>query len=173
VLLGAAVGQAFGHGGAGRLAHYANAVLLLPGAGLLAAGVLLRPAGDTLFGGPFAAIPPEVLIRAGACLCIVSGMAHLSRLVTRLPHLFGAVAQETLLIYFVHLCIVYGSVWNTGLAQVYGEQLAPLPVVAVVAALVAAMTVLAWRWNAIKHRSPRAARWIAVGAAAALVAPLV
>jgi hypothetical protein len=82
------------------------------------------------------------------------------------------VAQETLLIYFVHLCIVYGSVWNTGLVQLYGEALAPVQVLAVVVVLILAMTALAWQWNWLKHTSPRAARWISIGAAALLVLPL-
>lgn len=37
----------------------------------------------------------------------------------------AAVAQESLLIYFVHLCIVYRSIWNDGLYQLYGEALPP------------------------------------------------
>ena len=46
----------------------------------------------------------------GASLMLLALIARASQRITRLPHLFGAVAQETLLIYFVHLCIVYGSV---------------------------------------------------------------
>jgi len=82
------------------------------------------------------------------------------------------VAQETLLIYFVHLCIVYGSIWSPGLYQLYGTTLAPLQVVAVIVALIAVMTALAWQWNWLKHTSPSAARLISITALILLVIPL-
>src|SRR5207244_11841351 len=47
-------------------------------------------------------IPFQFLLRAGMVLVILAAVAHLSRWVAHLPHLFGAVAQESLLIYFVH-----------------------------------------------------------------------
>ena len=173
VLLGAALGQVYGHLGAATLERYAYLSLLLPGAGLVVAGAAIRPYAAALFGdGPSAFVPPEVLLRAGTCLLILGVVAHGSRFLTRLPHVFGAVAQETLLIYFVHLCIVYGSVWNGGLVRLYGEALAPVQVLAVVVVLILAMMALAWQWNWLKHTAPRAAKWISIGAAALLVLPL-
>ena len=114
-------------------------------------------------------MPPEVLVRAGTCLLIVGVIAHGSRRVSHLPHVFAAVAQETLLIYFVHLCIVYRVDLSPGLFQVYGATLSPIRVLTIVIALLAAMTALAWQWNWLKHASPSAARWISVGALSALV----
>jgi uncharacterized membrane protein len=173
VLLGAGLGQVYAHRGAANLSAYANLGLLLPGAGLVIAGTLLRSQVTGLFGpGPSSFVPVEVLIRAGSCLVILAVMAHGSRLITRLPHIFGAVAQETLLIYFVHLCIVYGSVWNRGLAQSYGASLSPLRVLAVVIVLIGSMTLLAWGWNRVKHTSPRTARWVSAGVGTTLVALL-
>jgi uncharacterized membrane protein len=170
VLLGASLGLAYGHLGAGNLPLFANGALLLPAAALVLVGVALRGEASTLFGeGPGTFVPPEVLIRAGACLAILGAMAHGSRYIARLPHVFGAVAQESLLIYFVHLCIVYGSVWNVGLAQVYGQSLEPRPVFGIVVGLIALMVALAWQWNGLKHTSPRAARWITGAVATALV----
>jgi hypothetical protein len=103
----------------------------------------------------------------------LSVVAHASRFIGQLPHVFGAVAQESLVIYFVHLCIVYGSIWNVGLAHFYGEALDPLPTVGVVIALVAAMTLLAWHWNRLKHVRPRSARWVSVAAGVLLAAMLI
>lgn len=173
VLLGAVLGQAYGRLGAANLERYANWALLAPGAGLAVAGLVLRSTAGAVFGdGAWSFVPPEVLIRAGTCLLILAAMAHGSRRIGHLPHVFGAVAQETLLIYFVHLCLVYGSVWNTGLAQFFAETLEPLQVFAVVLVLIAAMTLLAWQWNALKHTSPRAARWISYGVGALLIVRL-
>jgi uncharacterized membrane protein len=158
VLLGAGLGQVYGRWGAANLTRYANVGLIAPGVVLLAVALAVRGA-PTLFGtGPGAFVPGEVLTRAGACLLILGAIAHLSRRIHRLPHLFGAVAQESLLIYFVHLCIVYGSVWNRGLLQVYGPTLAPLETLAVVVVLIASMAALAGYWNWWKHSRPRLAR---------------
>ena len=118
-------------------------------------------------------IPPEVLVRAGTCLVILGAIAHGSRVIDTLPRAFGAVAQETLLIYFVHLCFVYGSIWSPGLYQLYGTTLAPLQVLAVIVALISAMTALAWQWNWLKHTSPHAARLISIAALILLILPLI
>ena len=159
ILLGISLGQIYSRWGAAQLTVYANTALLVPGALLIAGGLALRPLAAALFAsGPTSFVPPEVLIRAGTCMLILGAIAYSSRHINGLPHVFGAVAQETLLIYFVHLCIVYGSVWNPGLSQLYGTTLTPGQVLVVVLVLVAAMTVLAWQWNWVKHTSPRAAR---------------
>jgi uncharacterized membrane protein len=173
ILLGIVLGQVYGRWGAAHLAAYANLALLLPGSLMIGGGLWLREVAEHLFGlAESSFVPPEVMIRSGACLLIIGAMAHGTRFVIRLPHVFSAVAQETLLIYFVHLCIVYGSVWSPGLSQLLGASLSPLEVLAVVVVLIAAMVLLAFRWNAIKHASPRKARWIAIAAGAILLARL-
>ena len=58
-----------------------------------------------------------------------------------------AVAGLSVLIYFVHLCIVYGSIWNAGLWRFYGESLTPMATVFASLAVVGAMCGLAWQWN--------------------------
>jgi len=167
VLVGAGLGQIYARWGAADLRRYANVALLGPGLGLTAMGLLL----DTLhvFGyGEWSFIPPQFLIRTGACLLVMGLMAHASAHIAHLPHLFAALAQETLLIYFVHLCIVYGSIWNLGLVQRYGQTLGPTRMVTVVALLVAAMAGLASFWNWCKHAHPPLARatmgaaWVAL-----------
>jgi uncharacterized membrane protein len=167
ILVGAALGEFYSRWGAGRLQRFLVGVLLMPGAVLVAAALTVR--GMT--GGTWS-VPSEVLLRSGACLLILSVIAFVSRRLSRLPHVFGAVAQETLLIYWVHLCIVYGSVWNPGLSQAYGATLGPLPVIGLVVALVASMVTLAWYWNQWKHTSPRTARWAAVATGGLLAAKL-
>jgi hypothetical protein len=105
-------------------------------------------------------------------LVVLGAVAHLSRWVAHLPHLFGAVAQESLIIYFVHLCLVYGSVWNSGLRQAFGETLAPVATLPIALGLISLMAVLAWQWNRCKHHRPATARWLSVGTAGALIYPL-
>jgi len=173
ILLGAALGQVYSRWGASNLPMFANRGLLAPGTVMVVSGLLLESAAPRLFGGgPWTFIPPQVLVRAGSCLLILGGIAHGSRIIDRLPRIFGAVAQETLLIYFVHLCIVYGSIWGPGLYQIWPHRLAPVQVFGVVVALIAAMTALAWQWNWIKHRSPPVARGISWAMAVLLTLPL-
>jgi uncharacterized membrane protein len=99
--------------------------------------------------------PSQFLIRA-ACVC--SLLAIFSFLTTRyrLPvRAFQSLAQESLLIYFVHICVLYGSIWNPGLREMVGATLAPLPTMGGIVVLVTAMVLLGWTWNAFKRNEPR------------------
>jgi hypothetical protein len=166
VLIGAGTGQIYARWGAGHLAAFANG-FIMTGAAL--AAITLLP----LFGkDPLGWVPLLVVLRTGICLVLLGLIAHASRFITRLPHVFGAVAQESLLIYFIHLCIVYGSVWNMGLAQLWGETLSPAATALVVAAMLAAMIVLAWQWNRLKHVTPQTARRVSIAAGVLLVGML-
>jgi hypothetical protein len=174
ILLGVGLGQIYARWGASNLPAFANKVLLGGGVGMTLAGWAIRPFASDLFGGgQWTFIPPEVLLRMGTCLLILGGIAHGTGYITRLPRVFGAVAQETLLIYFVHLCIVYGSIWGPGLYQLYGPTLNPVQVLGVVLVLIASMTALAWQWNWLKHTSPKAARVISIAVLILLAARLI
>jgi uncharacterized membrane protein len=164
VLLGAGFGQIYARWGAAHLPVFTRRALLVPGAVMLGTAVLLRILPVLRFGsGPGDIVPSEVLLRAGSCLVILAVIAYLSRRITRLPHVFGAVAQESLLIYFVHLCIVYGSVWNRGLAQTYGATMPPGQTLVMVVMVIVSMVALAWYWNWFKHVRPRLAQWTSIG----------
>jgi uncharacterized membrane protein len=159
ILLGAGLGQLYARWGAGDLSAFAQRALIAPGVILVAIASVIRPRPELLFGsGPGNFVPGEMMMRIGACLIILAAFAHLSRRLSRLPHVFGAVAQESLLIYFVHLCIVYGSVWNVGLVQLYGATRTPVQTVFFVALVLSAMAGLAYYWNWFKHVHPQWAR---------------
>lgn len=173
ILLGAGLGQIYARWGASDLSVFAQRALVAPGVLLLLAAIALRPRAEALFGpGPGIFIPAEVMLRIGTCLIILAGFAYLSRRIHHLPHIFGAVAQESLLIYFVHLCIVYGSVWNLGLAQLYGASRTPAQTILFVFLVVTSMAGLAWYWNWFKHVRPRAARVVSYVVGALLLARL-
>src|SRR4030095_1862405 len=145
ILLGAGLGQLYARWGASDLSAFAQRALIAPGVVLVAVASVVRPRPELLFGsGPGNFVPGEMMMRIGACLIILAAFAHLSRRLSRLPHVFGAVAQESLLIYFVHLCIVYGSVWNRGLVQLYGASQTPLRTVGFVILVVGSMAALAY-----------------------------
>ena len=164
VLIGAAAGQLYARWGASHLPSFANWVMLAAGAALTLAALYTRFIGFDAYGpGAGRGIPGEFMLRTGISLIILGVIAHLSQRITHLPHVFGAVAQESLLIYFVHLCIVYGSVWNRGLVQYFGETLSPAQTLPPVVAMIGAMVLLAWGWNRFKHTHSHAARWVMGG----------
>jgi hypothetical protein len=174
VLIGTGTGQLYARWGAGHLAPFANRVMLAPGAALVAAVLTAHATGKPLFGaGPWDWLPTEVLTRTGACLLLLGAVAHASRLMDRLPHVFSALAQESLLVYVVHLCIVYGSIWNPGLHSFYGEALPLSASVLAGIALVAAMVGLAWQWNTLKHARPHTAHRLSLAIGASLMVLLV
>jgi len=140
VLLGAGLGQIYARWGAGWLGGFTIAALLAPG--VLISGVMLTAGGLSiqLFGSDeWSWVPPEVLRRIGAILVLLGVIAHASRRLAHLPHIFGAVAQESLLVYFVHLCIIYGSIWNLGLTHFFPDGLNPAATLLVILLLLAAM----------------------------------
>jgi uncharacterized membrane protein len=169
ILTGAMLGQFYAESGAAPIARYANRALLVPGAILFGAALLIAALPLWLVGDAWDAMPTQVALRMGPSLLVLGAIAHASRRVVRLPHVFGAVAQETLLIYFVHLCIVYGSIWNSGLVQRFGPTLNPLEMLMCVLLLIAAMVALAYYWNRWKHARPRSARWVSIGAGGLLL----
>lgn len=170
ILLGAGLGQTYSRWGAADLKRYAVWALLVPGLLLLGASdLLIRVLGPDV---PADFVPANVLLRWGASLLILSALALASLWIAHLPHVFAAVAQESLLIYFVHLCLVYGSVWNRGLVHRFGMALGPGETALVVAGLLLAMVLLAVTWNRWKHVRPRSARWAARLAGGLLVARL-
>jgi uncharacterized membrane protein len=153
VLIGAAAGQFYARWGAANLGRFARW-------GMLAPGVALVVLGQTMVYG----IASDVALRTGSCFLVMGLIALLSQRISQLPHVFGAVAQESLVIYFVHLCIVYGSVWNPGLYHFYGERMTPPATIGFVVLVVVPMIALAWSWNRLKHGRPTAARWVSVTA---------
>jgi uncharacterized membrane protein len=172
VLVGAGAGQMYARWGASHMAAFANLALLGAGAVLTLAALYAKQSAIDPYGpGPGFGIPSEFVLRTGISLLILGALAHASRRIGHLPHVFGAVAQESLVVYFVHLCIVYGSVWNRGLVQMFGESLGPAQTIPIVAVMVTAMILLAWGWNRLKHSRPREARWtIRILTAAAVLA---
>ncbi len=160
VLAGAALGQIYARWGAAHHVRYANCALLIPGVALAIAAVWLTQYQVALFGAtPHSYVPGNILLRAGACLVIVGLIAHASRGIAQLPHVFGAVAQESLLIYVLHLGIVYGSVWAPGLLSIYGASRSPLQLLPIVLLLIATMVLAAYAWNWLKHTHRTLAWW--------------
>jgi hypothetical protein len=173
VLLGAGLGQIYSHWGAARLGSFANFFLLAGATMVVSANLFgrlpLAPFGPSDF---WSTSPNQFLLRAGCVLVVLGALAHLSRRIDHLPHVFTAMAQESLLVYYAHLCIVYGSIWNDGLQTYFTAKLPLGRAFLLVAVLIGLMAVLASAWNWYKHAHSRAARLVTFAVFLAIAAAL-
>ncbi|MEQ1759945.1 MAG: heparan-alpha-glucosaminide N-acetyltransferase domain-containing protein [Vicinamibacterales bacterium] len=151
--LGAALGAWYLIAGGATPGARARRTLLPIGVLMFGAAVLMR----TLLWEPFGAVdlgagrPSQFLLQAGLVCMLLAGLASLVDLrPARIPTLED-LAQESLTIYIVHVCIVYGSPWNRGLRQVIGPTLEPAMVGLFVLALWTAMITLGLGWSAYKR----------------------
>jgi hypothetical protein len=146
-------------------ARFANRVLIGGGLGMLAAALVgaripLEPFGPT---DASSTSPLLFLWREGLVLIVLGGLAHASRFMSAPSFVVRALAHESLTVYAVHLCLVYGSLWNDGLRQHVGPTQSLWHSLGYVAAVSGSMACLAMAWHWFKHRQPRAAGWVRVG----------
>ncbi|MGE0039970.1 MAG: heparan-alpha-glucosaminide N-acetyltransferase domain-containing protein [Vicinamibacterales bacterium] len=115
--------------------------------------------------------PGFFVLRLGCVLLLLGGLAWASAGWRRLPVVIRALAEESLLVYAVHIALLYGSLWGPGLRTLVG----PVPgefVLAWIVVMIGAMTALAWGWNRLQHEHPRLAVACRVATMTALIYPL-
>ncbi len=140
----------------------ARRTLLPIGAAMFLAAVLMR----TVVWEPFGAVnlgagrPSQFLMQAGLVCMLLAALASLVDLRPIRVRRLEDFAQESLTIYVVHVCLVYGSPWNRGLRQLIGPTLGPTTVALFVLGLWTAMAILGLTWSAYKRTSPIPARRI-------------
>lgn len=174
VFFGAVMGALYVREGRTNLGAFTRRYLMGGGLALLGGAFVVRsvplePLGATGF---WYDSPTQFMMRAGLVLLVLAAAAQISRSVVHKPPIAHALAQESLTIYAVHLCLVYGSIWNNGLYQRIGPQLGWPAAAGFAAALWAVMALWAVGWNGIKRVHPRVAGALRWGAAAFLVSRL-
>src|SRR5262249_61937614 len=98
--------------------------------------------------------PGVFLLKAGSVLLLLTILFVVTQKVAIPQQMARSIAQESLLVYFVHVCILYGCIWHDGLRQSIGASLAPLATFGWIAALLVSMLRLAWTWNWYKRTQP-------------------
>jgi len=74
-----------------------------------------------------------------------------------------SLAEESLLVYFIHVDLLYGSVWNRGLRNYIGGSLTFPQAYGWVIVMIAAMTAVAFYWNRVKKTHPLHSRAVKTG----------
>ncbi len=142
--------------------------LQLAAGGLLLAlaGIALERLPLTVYGNAdyWHTSPNLFLVRTGCVCLLLSGFSFLARRVTLPETAIRSLAQESLVIYFIHVAVLYGSIWNTGMKQAIGPTLAFLPTLGWIGVMVISMTALGWSWNWAKRNNPGRARLVRVAA---------
>jgi uncharacterized membrane protein len=168
-LLGAAAGSVWGRYRARgtKIPRYA---LYVTGAVLLLAGVALQSSLMKPY-APIESSPasPNIgLIRLGCVVLVLAVVGDLVRCLRFPVRTLHSLAQESLTVYFLHVCILYGSIWNPGIRQWIGATMAPLSAAGCALILVFSMILLAIAWNKAKQAKPILCRSLCVSAIVAL-----
>jgi hypothetical protein len=104
--------------------------------------------------------PNLFLAKAGSVLIGLAATIWLARGARALPRVVTALSRESLLVYLAHVVLLYGSAWTVGFSQSVGARLGPGPVLVWIAALLAAMSLLAWTWHECKRHLSNATRFV-------------
>lgn len=97
---------------------------------------------------------------AGLIVLLAVLLERCERCWTRMPLPLKYFGRESLVVYVVHLMIVYGSVLNKGMVSYWGPTLSYVEVYLFIGWLTAAMVVLAYVWHRLKVEHRPVARWI-------------
>ena len=115
------------------------------------------------------ASPNFFLIRLGAVLLVTAAYFFISRWPRAMAHPILALSQASLVVYAVHLILVYGSAANQGLQQVVGKTLPYYAAAGVGTAVLGGMTLLAYAWNYARAHHVWPARFIQAGLASSII----
>jgi hypothetical protein len=122
--------------------------------GILGGQALEKPAiallGERLF---WSTSPSLFLIRASFVVVLLGGMLSVRPFASFSSSTIRSLAQESLFVYFLHVCLLYGSIWNAGLRERFSGLNLP-QALTVAALMIVAMAALALLWNRAKQGPP-------------------
>jgi len=145
------------------------------GLALMLAGMRSEHLAVRIYGGlNFWPTTPHLFVtRVGFVLAVLGLATFATPLMQSSSTTLRSLAEESLLVYFIHVDLLYGSVWNRGLRNYLGGSLTFAQAYCWVIVMIAAMTALALYWNRAKKSHPlpsRALRTCVIALAALAVA---
>ena len=97
--------------------------------------------------------PNLIFLRLGIVLLLNSLVSLISIKVESIPRIIILIGRNTLLIYVVHLAILYGSAWNPGLASVFDHRLDVWNTVGIALLMILTMTAMVYVIHRFKIRN--------------------
>ena len=101
----------------------------------------------------FSSDPHLIFIRLGFVLLLNSIVAFIALKIENIPKLLILIGRNTLLIYIVHLVILYGSAWNPGLDLIFANNLNAWQSIGAAAIMILLMTGMVLLVNKFKIRN--------------------
>jgi hypothetical protein len=134
---------------------------LAVGSGMIAAGLLFHALPWSPFGAvDFWTVSPNLfLLKAGVVLVGVAAAIRLTNSRTRLPGVVTALSRQSLLVYVVHLLVLYHPEFGGTFFQNEALQFGPAPAAAAALALMGAMLLLAWAADQRRRHLTRIHGW--------------
>ena len=170
VLLGAGLGTVYLT--AARSSNLMLKAFVPAGMALMFLGLHSEHFAHSLYGDAnfWPTTPHLFLTRIGFVLFVLGVGTYALPKLQSSASILRSLAEESLLVYFIHVDLVYGSVWNRGLRDFLGGSLPFAQAYLWVIVTIAAMTALALYWNRAKKTHPLHSRAVktAVIAIAAL-----
>ena len=142
---------------------------------LLLSGIALERVSLHIYGQAnfWPTTPHLFLARIGFVTAALGLATFVERFLPLSPRTVQSLAEESLLVYFVHVVLLYGSNWNPGIKQYIGGTTGFAHAYLLVIVLVSVMMMMALHWNRAKKDYPLPSlvlRLAVVGAAALAVA---
>ena len=100
------------------------------------------------------------LTKGGVIILLTVVLERCERVWQKLPSLVEYFGRESLVVYVVHVIVIYGSVLNKGLNVYWGATLSYGELYCFVAWLLAAMVLLAYVWHRLKLEYLSVAKWV-------------
>lgn len=94
-----------------------------------------------------------ILLRIGIVLVLNAIVSFISLKVETIPKVFILIGRNTLLIYIVHLMILYGSAWNLGLINLFDKTFTLLQSITTAIVMISLMTAMVLLINKFKIRN--------------------
>jgi uncharacterized membrane protein len=94
-----------------------------------------------------------ICLRIGFVLMLNALVSFISIKIDSIPRLIILIGRNTLLIYVVHLIILYGSAWNPGLVQAFGRSLDVSITMGIVLIMITLMVSMVVTVNKLKIKS--------------------
>ena len=154
IFLGGSLGMAYATAGAWSPRVLRNAIPV--GLAFILAGISLEKVSLALYGpGNFWPTTPHLFLTRIGFVTTIIGLASMAeRWVPFKPSSVRALAEESLVVYFVHVSLLYGSIWNPGIKQYLGGTMEFAHAYIYVLALITIMMTMAYYWNRAKKSHP-------------------